>query len=195
MQKRRTTRLVTVATMGGLAFVMQFFDFPLPAFPTFLKVDFSEVPALFVALLYGPWAGVGVEALKNTLHFLFKGSETGIPVGHIANFLAGSTFVVIVSFFYQKRRSVRALISGLMAGTLVMAALMAIANYYVIFPVYIALLHYPIEQEAILPLVITGIAPFNIVKGMLVGTVFVLIYLRMQSWFKMRHEAMESSAF
>ncbi|MBE3595691.1 MAG: ECF transporter S component [Hydrogenibacillus sp.] len=177
---RPLVRRVTVAMMGALAFVMQFFDFPLPAFPSFLKVDFSEVPALAVALMYGPWSGIGVEGLKNVLHYLFKGSETGIPVGQAANFLAGSVLVVITSTVYRRRRTGKALFGGLFLGTLAMAAFMSLANYWVIFPVYITLLGFPMDRADVLPFVLTFVAPFNVIKGGLVTAVFMVVYVRLR---------------
>ncbi|MBI2122951.1 MAG: ECF transporter S component, partial [Armatimonadetes bacterium] len=57
-------RFTQVAVLGAVAFAFMYFDFPIPPFPTFLKYDPSEVPALIATFALGPGFGVAVEAVK-----------------------------------------------------------------------------------------------------------------------------------
>lgn len=174
---KRLTMLVFISLLSAMSFILQLLDFPLPPFPNFLKIDFSEVPALVAALTYGPIAGIAVEFLKNLLHFLFQGSETGvIPVGHIANFVAGSIFVVIASGIARKVKGIKGLIYGLALASLAMAITLGVANYFVLLPVYSYLLNWTIEGTAKLHMVLFGITPFNIIKGILIAVLFIPIY-------------------
>lgn len=176
----RLVKLVVISLLSSIAFIMQYLDFPLPPFPPYLKVDFSDVPALFAGFMFGPWIGVLVEFLKNTLHFLFSGSETGIPIGNISNFIAGSVFVVSVVLTARRINGVKGVVAGFVVGTLVMAALLAVMNYYVLFPAYAYLLNMPFEADKLVGIVLYGITPFNVIKGLLIALVFVPIYMRLQ---------------
>lgn len=178
---KRLTTIVFVSLLSAMSFILQILDFPLPVFPAFLQIDFSEIPALVAALIYGPLAGVGVEFLKNILHFLFQGSDTGaIPVGQITNFFAGSIFVVITSTIATKLKGVKGLVSGLVVATVTMSILLAFANYYIILPAYSYLINWTIEGAEKLNLVLYAIAPFNLIKGILVAILFVPIYLMLK---------------
>lgn len=174
-------KLVTLSFLSAIAFVMQALNFPLPMFPQFLKVDFSEIPALVGGLLYGPLAGIGIEAIKNLLHFLFYGSDTGvIPIGQISNFVAGSIFVTLTVVISRKVEKAKGLWLGLGTATLTMAVVMTIANWYVIFPAYSFLINWTITESQKWALVMLGVAPFNIVKGILIAIIFVPLYAKVK---------------
>ena len=59
--------LVGTGMLSGLAFVLQYLEFPIPIMPFFIRFDFSDLPALIGAFAYGPLAGVIVEFIKNLL--------------------------------------------------------------------------------------------------------------------------------
>jgi len=188
MQRSRSlTRLVTLSFLSAIAFVMQALNFPLPMFPQFLNIDFSEIPALIGGLLYGPVAGIVIEGLKNLLHFLFYGSDTGIiPIGQLSNFIAGSLFVTLTVIISRKVGERKGLWMGLATATLVMAVVMTLANWYVIFPAYSFLIHWTVTESQKWALIILGVAPFNVVKGILIAIVFVPLYTKIKPHLKQR---------
>ncbi|MBE3562738.1 MAG: ECF transporter S component [Hydrogenibacillus schlegelii] len=190
---RRLSRLSILAAMGALSFIFMLFEVPLPFFPPFLKVDAGDLPALLTALLYGPGAGIGIEGIKNVLHYLIRGGDAGLPIGQAANFLAGSVYVSVAAWAYGRRSDAAGLAAGLALGALLTAVVMAAANYFILFPLYIAVLHYPIAREDILPLILTAIFPFNLVKGGLIGIVAFALYSRLHGWIRERR-ATEASA-
>ena len=102
MKKQDLKMFVGIGMFGSIAFILMLLNFPLPPFPSFLNVDLSDVPALLAAIIFGPVAGILVELVKNVLDFVITGSETGIPIGHIANFVAGVTFVLTTYYIYNK---------------------------------------------------------------------------------------------
>ena len=81
--------LVGTGMLSGLAFVLQYLEFPIPIMPGFIKFDFSDLPALIGAFAYGPLAGVIVEFIKNLLHCTVTQSFT---VGELSNFILGAVF-------------------------------------------------------------------------------------------------------
>ncbi len=174
----RMTRITVISLLSALAFLMQYFNFPLPPFPSFLKVDFSEVPALLAAVIFGPLAGVTVELLKNVIHFVFSGSETGIPIGQISNFVAGSTFVATAGWITRKIPGIKGLVIGMSVAALIMASIMSLANYFVFLPAYAYFIDWTMGETEKIALVLYGIAPFNVIKGILTMFIFIPFYIR-----------------
>ncbi|WP_228116160.1 ECF transporter S component [Fictibacillus phosphorivorans] len=183
MQKGKIKQMVAVSMLSTIAYVLMMLDFPFPGLPPFLKIDFSEVPALLAAIIFGPAAGVMVEAIKNVLHYGIVGSFTGVPVGQIANFVAGILFILPVSYLFRKKNSVKRLSAGLILGTVLMTFMMGLLNYLIILPAYTWFLGAdPMSSQMMLDLILKGITPFNLIKGTIITLLFVALYNRMQPW-------------
>lgn len=177
-QKLNVKAFVSIGMLSSIAYLLMLLNFPLPPFPNFLFVDFSDIPALIAALIFGPVAGILVEFFKNVLNYLATGSATGIPVGHIANFIAGVLFILPVYYIYNKVNTKKGMTFALIAGTLTMAVMMSLLNYLFILPAYTALLGFPDMRNYVVP----AILPFNIIKGAMMSAIFMLLFIRMQSW-------------
>ncbi|MGO1820229.1 MAG: ECF transporter S component, partial [Senegalia sp. (in: firmicutes)] len=151
--------------------------------------DFSDIPALIGAFALGPMTGVVIELIKNVLNLALEGTTTA-GVGELANFIVGSLFVFTAASIYEKGKSFKSAIIGLIAGTLVMTVVAAVANYFFLLPFYSKLYGLPIdsfvEMGAVLnkyvvdvkSLVIFAITPFNIVKGILISAITIPLYKR-----------------
>src|SRR6185437_9009874 len=113
MKKLSVRSLVAIGMLSSLSFLLMMIKFPIPPFPAWLSVDFSDVPALIAALLFGPVAAVLVELFKNILDYVMSGSEAGLPIGNMANFLAGITFVLPTYFVYNRLKTKKRLIVSL----------------------------------------------------------------------------------
>jgi riboflavin transporter FmnP len=188
MKKMSLRRNITVALLSAIAYLIMYLQFPLPLIPVFLQIDLSDIPALIAAIMYGPLAGVVVEAVKNIIHAFVMGSV----IGEAANFFAGSLFIVVSTYIYHKRKTLRSLIIGMGAGTLVMAGVMSVANYFIIFPLYAYFLGFSIEQAVqlakaanhsihdLISLIVLAILPFNIIKGIIISILALPIYARLR---------------
>ncbi|MTI95796.1 MAG: ECF transporter S component [Firmicutes bacterium] len=178
--------LVKIGLLSALAFILMFLDFPIPLFPAFLKMDFGDVPALIAGFSLGPVAGVFVQLIKNILYFFTKSSTMG--VGSLGNFLTGVTLIVPAALIYRRMHTRGGALLGVLVGTAVMALFMAVFNYYVLIPLYITVLGFSMEAVVgmgtavnanitdLRSLVILGVTPFNIFKGLAVSLVTFLLY-------------------
>jgi riboflavin transporter len=179
MKKKMSVKaIVSIGMLSSIAYLLMLLNFPLPPFPNFLFIDFSDIPALIAALIFGPVAGILVEFFKNALNYIATGSATGVPVGHIANFLAGILFVLPTYYVYNKMRTRKGMTLALIVGTLIMAVMMSMLNYLFILPAYTSLLKFPDMRNLVVP----AILPFNIIKGIIMSSIFMLLFIRMQSW-------------
>lgn len=175
--------LMNIGVLSSISIVLMVFNFPLPPFPSFLQVDFSDVPALLAAITMGPVAGILVELFKNVLDWLISGSLTGMPVGHIANFTTGILFILPVYYFYTKLQSIKGLIIGLVSGTTSMAIGMSVLNYVLFLPMYTFFLGTePMNESALKDLIILGILPFNLFKGAIIMAVTIVVFRNIRVW-------------
>ncbi|MFF2752658.1 ECF transporter S component [Psychrobacillus sp. NPDC058041] len=181
MSKSKTRMLIAIAMLSSVSFVLMLLAFPLPVLPAYLKVDFSDIPALIAAITMGPIAGILVAFLKNVLDWLFSGSPTGVPVGHMANFVTSILFLTPVYVIYRKASSSKGIMYGLASGTISMAMGMSVLNYFVFLPMYSYFLNFPMETgTALFNSIIFGILPFNLIKGILVTIVMIVLFKRMK---------------
>lgn len=162
--------ITKIGILSSLAFLLYLFEFPLPFFPPFLQIDLGDLPAIVGALALGPWVGVAIQLIKNILHLLLR-SQTG-GIGELGNFLTGSAFVVTVAMIYFKNKSKRTAILGLSAATIVMSLAMCFFNFFVLIP---AFTNQPVSM-ALLPMIITSILPFNLIKGVILSGITLLLY-------------------
>lgn len=184
MSSSKLLKLIILALLGTISLVLFFLNFPLPFLPPYLKIDFSEVPALIAAFIFSPIAGIIVIGVKNLLYLAVSGA--GDPIGVIANFLAGVMFVVPVAFLYHKYKGVKSIISGLVSGTVIMALGMSVLNYVFILPAYGWFMGWEMTEQVKWISVIAGVLPFNAIKGIIVGLLFVPLFIKMRSWIEQK---------
>ena len=197
MKKVFTTKnLVLMAMFSALAAVLMLWEFPIPFIaPNFYEIDLSEISILVGSFIMGPVSGVIMEAIKIILKLLIKGTSTAY-VGDFANFCIGVCLVVPASIIYQKHKTKKNAFIGMLAGTLFMAVAGVVLNYFVMIPFYVKAFGMPLEAiigagAKIQPLVtnklsftIVCVAPFNIVKGIIVSLVTALIYKHISAFVK-----------
>lgn len=172
---------VSVAVLGTLAFILMMLQFPLLPSAPFLKLDFSDIPALIGGLLFGPLAVILVELIKNVLLYIVSGSPVGVPVGELANFISGIFYVLPIYYLFHWLRSTKGMVLSTAVGTLLMTGAMALFNYFVLLPFYIKLGGLPANTD-VAWLITYAIIPFNLLKGVIVSAVFLLLYSRLKKW-------------
>ena len=197
MKKVFTTKnLVLMAMFSALAAVLMLWEFPIPFIaPNFYEIDLSEIPILVGSFIMGPVSGVIMEAIKIILKLLIKGTSTAY-VGDFANFCIGVCLVVPASIIYQKHKTKKNAFIGMLVGTLFMAVAGVVLNYFVMIPFYVKACGMPLEAiigagSKIQPLftnklsfTIVCVAPFNLVKGIIVSLVTALIYKHISAFVK-----------
>lgn len=179
------TVITTLALFSTISLVLFFISFPLPMLPAYLKVDFSDVPALIAGLIFSPLAGVLVVFFKNLFYLIFTGVTD--PIGVIANFVAGVLFILPVALLYHKFRTVKSVIIGLVIGTIGMAVIMAILNYFVILPAYAFFIGMEMNETIKWASVVAGVLPFNFIKGIIVSSLFVFLFMRLRHWIEEKY--------
>ncbi len=188
MKKINTSWLVKAAMLSAVATILMLFEFPLPFIaPPFYEIDLSEVPVFIGAFAFGPLAGVAIEAVKILLNLIINGTVTA-GVGEVANFVMGAVFVLPGALIYKRRKTKSKAVLGLVIGTIVMVVSSCFINAFIMLPVYARAFKMPIDVilgmakeiwpsvDTMAEFVLLCVAPFNLLKGVLVSVVTILIY-------------------
>ncbi|WP_267201857.1 ECF transporter S component [Limosilactobacillus kribbianus] len=179
----RIQRLVGIACLSALAFILMLFEFPVIPVASYLKIDFSDVPVLLGGYMYGPLGGVLIALLKCLIHGMVNGFSVGELIGILSDFISSLALLLPFSLIWKKTQwsTKKQLAVGIVSATLVLTVVMSLLNLWVLTPLYMAVWNWkstlPVSQ-----LVAVGVLPFNIIKGLLVTIVFAIIASRMQNW-------------
>jgi len=154
MKKINTRAIAVAGILGAVGFVLMLLEFPLSfIIPSFIKFDFSELPALIAAFAFGPTYGVLVCLIKNLLHLFVT---TTMGVGELSNFVLGAIFVAIAGYIYKYHKDRNGALIGCVSGSVVMAIVSVATNYFVVYPAFSLILNLPMEAivgmyKALLP--------------------------------------------
>ena len=174
------------AMLSTVAYLLAFAEFPVPLSPSFARMDVSDLPALIGAFAFGPFSGLLIELVKNTLQLLT--TSTG-GVGEIANFLMGASYVVTAGFIYKRHKTKKTALIACVLASVVMGVTAALANYFILLPLFENFL--PLDQliasfaeflpfiHTKLDVVLFNAFPFNLLKGLAVGGVTMLTYKKL----------------
>lgn len=198
-----TTKLTVTAMLTAVAVVLQYIEVSIPIVPSFLKLDFSDIPELIGAFVIGPVWGVIICLLKNLIHLPFSGS---VGVGEFSNFILGAIFVFVAGIIYKYHKTKKGALAASLLGALAMSVLSIVTNYFIVYPVYAQLWAggdmnviinmykalMPYSDTLIKSLVIFNF-PFTFAKGLIVAAITMFIYkplsnmiVRMNSSFNKR---------
>ena len=195
-QKTLTTKLAVTAMLTAIAVALQYIEFSIPIVPSFLKLDFSDLPELIGTFVLGPWWALAICFLKNLIHIPF-GIHKEMPSCHqpvqgIAH-LEGTESLVRPStqlgLIYQHKKTRKTALIACLSGAAAMAVMSFPTNYFIVYPAYAQMWFGgtldPVigMYRALLPAADTlekallfFNLPFTLVKGLLVSLITIFIY-------------------
>lgn len=181
-----TTKLTVTAMLTAVAVVLQYIEVSIPIVPSFLKLDFSDIPELIGSFVISPLWGVIICLLKNLIHLPFTSS---VGVGEFSNFILGAIFVFVAGMIYKYHKSKKGALVACVCGALAMAVMSIVTNYFIVYPIYAqlwaggdmnviinmykALL--PVSDTLMKSLLIFNL-PFTFAKGIIVAAITMFIY-------------------
>ena len=129
--------------------------------------------------------------IKDIIHL--TQTQTG-GSGEVADFLMLSTLVVIAVLLYRGHKSRKMAVLGCAAGSVAMACVGMLTNYFLIIPFYSQVM--PLQAifdacNAINPYVtgmqgylLLGVLPFNLIKGAILTAITMLAYKKLSVFIK-----------
>ncbi len=188
--------IAKIGIFSALATILYFVNFPLPFFPFFLELHFSDLPALICGFALGPLAGALTVIVKILIKLPF--TET-FCVGEMADLITGLAFVLPASLIYSKSKEKSSAIIGLLLGSICSVATSLLANRFVIIPFYLGVMNLTLETLAqmcspVLPMITAknfysiyifgATLPFNTLRCLISALFTFLVYKRISTLLK-----------
>ena len=198
--KRIIDYIAKTAIFSALSFILYLFPkFPLPFFPSFLDIQFSNLPAILGGFVLGPLGGCIIVIVRCLLKLILGMSSTA-GAGELADLLLGIAVVFTSSMIYKHYKNKRGGIVALIFAIIVWVVSSIFINCYINIPVYLELF-YKGDIEGLVAtckLVIKGInadnfmeyyikyavIPFNFILASLVSLITFIVYKRISIIFK-----------
>lgn len=194
-----TKQMIIISLFAALSYALQLISLPYKHLG-FLEFEFSDIPAVIASLQYGPFAGILIEFIKNLIKAIT--ASTTAWVGEATNFLISCAFILPVGLLYKMKKSKNSisnkkdksrageliyLVFIFTVAVITMTIAGALINYFVMIPLYakafggmdsvigFAASTVPAIKD-LAGLVIIGITPFNIVKGITISVIGYYTY-------------------
>lgn len=164
----------TIACTGMLcavAYVVMYLSktiFAFMAVAGFLKFDLKDVVIAIGGFLFGPLNVVCVSLVVSLIEMVTV-STTG-PWGLLMNVISTCAFLCPAAYLYKRHRTFKWAILGLVIGGALMAGTMMLWNYLVT-PIYQG-----VPRTAIAEMLLPVFLPFNLIKGLMNGSLTMLLY-------------------
>ncbi|MDR3314391.1 MAG: ECF transporter S component [Oscillospiraceae bacterium] len=169
-------KMVLTALLSAMAIGLFYLEFPLFPAASYLKLDFSDFPALVAGIFIGPVAGVVVELLKNLVELLTKGLGTTMGFGNLMNFAVGVAYVLPASLLFRgfKQRKALGAALGCIAGLLAIVAV-GLGMNYIVAPLFY---RYFVQREITHAEIIASLGYatlINLIKGAMLSVGAILL--------------------
>lgn len=191
IKKLNIKQMCVLSIMSALSVILYYFaKFNLPFFPSWLDIQFSDIPALISSFMYGPISGSIVIVIR----FIVKLPATITSgVGEMADLLIGLTLVITSGLIYKRHHSFKGAIVSMILGMLLATAMAVFANYFILIPAYMKIAHFPKEalvggmsyikginnSNFMVYYLLVGVIPFNLFRYLLVFIITLLLYKRL----------------
>ncbi len=180
-KKIDTKKLVVLALMAALSYAaVALFRIPVVQF---LKYEPKDCILAIAGMLYGPLPALLVTVVVSLIEMVTI-STTGV-IGFLMNVLSSGLFVCTAALVYQKNRTLRAALLGLILGAVLMTGGMVLWNW-LITPLYMG-----VPRQAVVEMLIPVFLPFNLLKAGLNAALTVLLYKSVVTVLRKAHLAPE----
>ena len=187
-KKENIRKIAVIGIMSAVSAVLMMLSFNIPIMPSFIKMDFSELPALITAFSLGPVSGVIVCLIKNLINLMFT---TTAGVGELSNFVLGACLVFPAGLIYKKMKTRKGALIGAVVGSLIMAVLSIPWNYFITYPAYINILNFPLEAilgmykainpnvDGLMQALLIFNLPYTFCKGIVISLLTFFLYKKL----------------
>ena len=181
--QKKTRMIAGCGVLTAAAIVLQYLEVPIPFIPSFIKLDFSDLPELLGAFAYGPVAGILIALVKNLIHLAV--SQSGY-IGELSNFLLGAVFAGVAGLVYKHNKTMKGALLGGVLGAVCMAAVSFPSNLFIVYPFYYNFMPKEVVLQAYQDIVpgmksieqslLVFNLPFTFIKGLLCVVASMFIY-------------------
>ena len=195
LKRMNIKQMSVIAVFSALSVILYYFGkFNLPFFPSWLDIQFSDIPALLVSFMYGPISGILVIIVR----FFCKlpGTST-VGVGEFADVLIGVTLCLVAGLIYKKHKSFKGALCAMGIGMASATVMATVANWLILIPAYKGIAGFPqaaltgvmdkilggqgivTDNNFMFYYLFVGVIPFNLFRYVLVFTITLVLYKRL----------------
>lgn len=193
LRKMTIKQMSVIAVFSALSVILYYFGkFKLPIFPSWLDIQFSDVPALIISFMYGPLSGI----LAIVARFFCKlpGTST-VGVGEFADLLIGFALVITAGLIYKKHRSFKGALCAMAFGMLAGTVVAILGNWMILIPAYKGIAGFPqaaltgamdtiisgkqgvvTDDNFMIYYLFVAVIPFNVIRYSIVFIITLLLY-------------------
>ncbi len=170
---QRTRRITILGLMAAVSIILVYF-IRFPIFPSapFLEYDPADIPIFICTFLFGPWWGLALTVVVSFIQG-FTVSAGSTIIGVIMHILATGSFALVAGFLYRRNKTRRSAVVALLAGVVVMVAVMALCNL-VFTPIFMKT-----PVDVVLQMLVPVIIPFNLIKAGANAAITFLVYKKL----------------
>lgn len=167
--------LAECAMLAAMSFVLFLLEFPVtPPAMGHLKMDFSDIPALFAGVVFGPGYAVAIELVKNVIELAVKGMGTQMGFGNLMNFIVGCAYIVPFSFVLRRKKEemkeTKNILVAAFTGLITIVVVGVVANYFIAPLFFKYFLGIEIDGAGLWTAVASATA-LNAIKGLMLSLV------------------------
>lgn len=162
-----TRRIAVTAVFCAVAAICTLLlEFPILPGVTWLKYDPSGIIALVAGFAFGPATGAIVSIIPYLVHLA---TESGV-YGTVMAVLATFSLVMPAALVYQRNRTFKGAVIGMVVGAVVCLACTIVGNI-IITPLYAGM-----ATQDVIALIVPALLPFNLLKIAINCVVTAAIY-------------------
>lgn len=174
--------MVEMALFAGVAYVLMFVSLPIIPIVPYMKLDLSDLVVLLGMGLFGPGGAILIAAVKELLYFVSTGLDVVNFIGILTAFIADVAYILPIHWVLKGQPTkLSRQVGAILVGTASLTVILSLANWGVITPLYLKVwgmsLGLPVNQ-----LILLGVIPFNLIKGLVLGGLYILLGRRMSGW-------------
>ncbi len=192
-------RIAIIAVLTAISYVLYMFvKFPMPfIFPSFLDIQFSELPALIGGFALGPISGCIIIVARALLKLPFSGTA---GVGELGDMILGIAIVLPASLIYRRNKTMKGALMGLLVGMACCVIAAVIINRFLLIPFYVKAMFnnnwMPLigMTKSLFPNITPDnfysyylpltVVPFNILRCIISGGLTFLVYKKLSKLIK-----------
>ena len=201
MKKRVVLALAKIAIFASLSTVLYFIRIPLTfLFPSFLEIQFSNLPAVIGGFLTGPVYGVLIVIIRTLITLPFSTTQC---VGELADLLIGVMVVFSSSLVYRKFKTKKGGLLSLLVSIIVWVLMSVVTNRFITLHYYMKL--FEMSEEMVVEMldaallskffgeitttnymkiyIFSCVIPFNLIVSLVVSLITLVVYKRVSNAF------------
>ena len=180
-------KLTSMGVLIALSVVLVYFiHFPIFPIAPYLEYDPADIPILIGTFVYGPLAGFIITVVASIIQGMTVSTGSGW-IGIMMHILATGSFVLVAGNIYKRYHTKKGAVLSLIVGILTMTVTMILWNLF-FTPLFLG-----VPMEAVLPLMLPAIIPFNLLKAGVNAVISYVLYKRVKQFLTGTHEQVAPS--